>query len=70
MHLAIGADDVVVGHQVVDAELLDPERVRPYRPDVAAQLGLRVDDADSQWDVSTGVSHVATLVPPVMSPAR
>src|SRR5262249_38659699 len=44
MYLRVGADDVVVGEDVGETELLDRLAVRPHRADVAAELGLREDD--------------------------
>jgi len=41
-----GAEDVVVGEEVIKAELLDRSSDPPYRVGVPAEFGLRVDGAD------------------------
>ena len=43
-----GAEHVVVGEQVVEAELLDRSPDPPDRDRIASELDLRVDDADLQ----------------------
>ena len=42
----VGAEHVVVGEQVVEAELLDRLRVGAHAAQVGADLGLREDDAE------------------------
>ena len=53
VHRGVGAEHVVVGEEVGEAELLDPLGVRPHRADVGADLGLREHDADAHRPVST-----------------
>jgi hypothetical protein len=46
MYGGIGADDVIVGQQVAESELLRPQRVGPYGADVGPDLGLRKYNAN------------------------
>src|ERR1035438_3749147 len=46
VHGWVRAYHVVVGHHVLEAQLLDPPPVGPYCPCLRAKLGLREDDAD------------------------
>ena len=46
VHLGIGAEHVVVGQQVLEAELLDALRVRADRAPIGADLRLREHDTD------------------------
>lgn len=45
VHSGIGTEDVVVGQQVGEAQLLDPLNVGTDRAAVGANLGLREHDA-------------------------
>ena len=56
VHGRVGAQHVVVGQQVPEAEFLGPLRVAAHRRRVWADLGLREDDADLHAASSVGLA--------------
>ena len=58
MHRRVRPEDMVVGQDVVVAEVGDRLPIRPHGTDITAQLGLREDDPDPH----VGCSSLASTV--------